>query len=100
MNDNQLQIELLQLQRATLVDIQTVLQILIDKGICNTNDIIETRSKIENTSQDIKRIDNEITKLGGSIKKVSESSSFETMPLNDKMKVLAELIQQFNSQTK
>lgn len=62
---NQIEIALLQLQRSALIDIQTVIQVLIDKGLCTVDDIVQIRSKIESDSEDIKRIDKQITDHGG-----------------------------------
>lgn len=63
----QLNINLLQLQRSALIDTQTSLQLLVDKGICDVEDIVETRKKIETESEDVKRIDNAIIEQGGAI---------------------------------
>lgn len=62
---NQVEIALLQLQRSALIDIQTVIQVLIDKGLCTVDDIVQIRSKIESDSEDIKRIDKQIIDHGG-----------------------------------
>ena len=95
MNDlNELEIELLQLQRSALVDTQTIMQILIDKKICETSELIETRSKIESSSQDVARIDKQIESLGGVVPKV-QSSDMTMMPMKDKMKALAELLKEY-----
>lgn len=65
--ENKLEIALLQLQRSALIDTQTVMQILVDKGICTLSEIVETRSKIEKESPDIDRIDQQIESLGGTV---------------------------------
>ena len=91
---NELEIELLQLQRSALIDTQTIMQILIDKKICETSEIIETRSKIESDSQDVARIDKQIESLGGVVPKV-QSPDMIMMPIKDKMKALAELLKEY-----
>lgn len=63
----EIEIALLQLQRSALIDTQTVMQLMIDKGICDTEDIVNTRTRIEHESEDIKRIDDQIEKSGGSV---------------------------------
>lgn len=62
-----LEIALLQLQRSALIDTQTVMQLLVDKGICSIDDIVSTRSKIETENKDILRIDEQIKELGGTV---------------------------------
>jgi len=95
MNDvNELKVAYLQLQRSALIDTQTIMQILIDKKICETSELIETRSKIESSSQDVARIDRQIESLGGVVTKV-QSSDMTMMPMKDKMKVLAELLKEY-----
>lgn len=63
----EIQIALLQLQRSALIDTQTLMQLMIDKGICDSEDIVNTRSKIENESADILRIDKQIEAIGGTV---------------------------------
>jgi hypothetical protein len=63
----ELSISLLQLQRSALIDTQTVMQVMIDKGLCDLSDLVETRSRIEKESDDIKRIDQEIVNRGGTV---------------------------------
>lgn len=62
-----LEIALLQLQRSALIDTQTVMQLMIDKGICDVEDLVNTRSKIETENKDILRIDEQIKELGGEV---------------------------------
>ena len=62
-----LEIALLQLQRSALIDTQTIMQLLVDKGICSIDDIVSTRSKIETENKDILRIDEQIKELGGTV---------------------------------
>lgn len=63
----EIEIALLQLQRSALIDTQTVMQLMIDKGVCDVEDIVNTRAKIENESEDIRRIDQQIESIGGVI---------------------------------
>lgn len=63
----ELNISLLQLQRSALIDTQTVMQVMIDKGLCDLSDLVETRSRIEKESHDVKRIDEEIVSKGGTV---------------------------------
>lgn len=93
-NLNELKIALLQLQRSALIDTQTIMQILIDKKICEPFELIETRSKIESSSQDVARIDKQIESIGGIIPSV-QSSDMTMMPMKDKMKALAELLKEY-----
>lgn len=72
---DELKLSLLQLQRSALIDTQTIMQILIDKGICEVADIMDTRYKIESSSEDVKRIDEAILEGGGSIVQVSDPKS-------------------------
>ena len=62
---SEIEIALLQLQRSALIDTQTIMQLMIDKGICDVEDIVNTRSRIEHESEDVKRIDNQIKQCGG-----------------------------------
>lgn len=61
----QLNIGLLQLQRSALIDTQTIMQILVDCGICTADDIVQTRKRIEETSPEVDRINSEIVNKGG-----------------------------------
>ena len=74
-NVDELKLSLLQLQRSALIDTQTIMQILIDKGICEVADIMDTRYKIESSSEDVKRIDEAILEGGGSIVQISDPKS-------------------------
>lgn len=86
----ELQVALLQLQRSALIDTQTVLQLMIDKGICTAEDIVNTRNMIESDSEDIKRIDDQIESCGGSIVKTLVPESISTK--EDLKKQLNELV--------
>lgn len=93
---NQLQVALLQLQRSALIDTQTIMQIMVDKGICDLETIIETRSKIESESEDVKRINDQILSQGGTIVITPDSD----IPIGKKAelkKQLAELKQLLSS---
>lgn len=99
MNDEdikQFEISLLQLQRSALVDTQTLMQLLIDKGICTVDDIIDTRAKIEGTSPDVKRIDDQIIELGGAVPVVSCSVKSKNQQLGVLKELLKELIKDDN----
>lgn len=91
---NELQIALLQLQRSALIDTQTVMQLLIDKEICTTEEIVETRSKIETESKDIQRIDEQIASYGGHVKHTPLPESVANK--QDLKKQLAELLKQLS----
>lgn len=69
---NQIRISLLQLQRSALLDTQTVMQILLNKNVCELSELLEVRSQIESASEDIKRIDNQILECGGSVEKIPQ----------------------------
>ena len=62
-----LQLSLLLLQRSALIDIQTVLQVMVDKGLCTLADIEEARCRIESDNPDIQRINAQIVEQGGEI---------------------------------
>lgn len=93
----EVKIGLLQLQRSALIDTKTVMQLLVDKGICDVEDIVTTRSKIENESDDIKRIDKQIEKVGGSV--ISTPLPQSVSNKEDQIKQLKELIQQLGNIT-
>ena len=58
-------IAFLQLQRSALIDTQTIFQLLVEKGICNVDDIAATRQKVEMSDGSVKQIDAEIARLRG-----------------------------------
>ena len=93
---NELQIALLQLQRSALIDTQTIMQLMIDKGICDSEDIINTRSRIEDESEDIIRIDGEIKQHGGQVIKTPTPESVTHK--EDLKKQLHQLLLQLNDQ--
>ena len=93
---NELQIALLQLQRSALIDTQTVMQLMIDKGICDSEDIVNTRNRIENESEDILRIDHEIEQYGGHVNKTPTPESISNK--EDLKKQLHNLLLQLNDQ--
>ncbi len=84
----ELQLALLQLQRSALIDNQTVLQLMIDKGLCTVEEIVNMRIKIESDSPDIQRIDSEIVEHGGAITRtpvpesISNKSDLKNQLLN------------------
>ena len=92
-----IEIALLQLQRSALIDTQTIMQLMIDKGICDTEDIVNTRAKIENESEDISRIDEQIVASGGEVTKTPLSTSVANK--EDMKKQLRELLQQLGELT-
>lgn len=93
----ELQIALLQLQRSALIDTQTVMQLMIEKGICDIEDIINTRKKIETESEDIHRIDQDIQGHGGMI---LQTPTPESMSKKDELrKQLSELLSQLADST-
>ena len=94
----ELQLALLQLQRSALIDTQTVMQLMIDKGICDTEDIVTTRSRIENESEDILRIDKQIEDCGGSVVSTPVPESISNK--EDLKKQLHDLLLQLGNETK
>lgn len=93
----QLHIGLLQLQRSALIDTQTIMQILVDTGICTTDDIVNVRQKVEDSSPEVKRIDSEIIEYGGDVIKTPLSESQQAK--EDQMAVLADLLNQLVAET-
>lgn len=93
----EIEIALLQLQRSALIDTQTALQLLMDKGICDTEDIVNTRSKIENESEAIQRIDRQIESKGGSVTTTPFPDSLASK--EDAKKQLRELLQELKDIT-
>lgn len=87
-------LELLELQRSALIDIQTILQLLVDKGICNGTDIIETRARIETSSPEVQRLNDEIISSGGQIPAIPEVPA--TLSNNERLKELRDLLQQLS----
>ena len=69
---NQIRVSLLQLQRSALLDTQTVMQILLNKNVCELSELLEVRSQIESASEDIKRIDKQILECGGVVEKIPQ----------------------------
>lgn len=93
----EIKISLLQLQRSALIDTQTVMQLMVDKGICDVEDIVSTRTKIETESNDIRRIDKQIEEAGGQV--LSTPAPDAIANKEDARKQLKELLQQLNNLT-
>lgn len=93
----QLQIGLLQLQRSALIDTQAIMQILIDCEICTSEDIVNTRQKIEDTSPEVKRIDQEILASGGEISRTPLTEKQQNV--QEQMNVLKDLLKQLTDET-
>lgn len=93
----QLQIGLLQLQRSALIDTQAIMQILIDCEICTSEDIVNTRQKIEDKSPEVKRIDQEILTSGGEIAKTPLTEKQQN--IQEQMSVLKDLLKQLTDET-
>lgn len=91
----ELEIALLQLQRSALIDTQTIMQLMIDKGICSVDDMVSTRSKIEQDSLDIWKIDKQIVEHGGQITQTPLSDSLSKK--EDLKKELKNLISQLKN---
>ena len=68
----QLKIAHLQLQRSALLDTQTIMQIMLDKGICDAQDIVDTRTRIQKESPDVRKLDNAILEAGGFVYEIPE----------------------------
>lgn len=62
---DELRIEMLQLQKAALIDTQTIFQILVDKGICAVDEVVSTRERIEAANPDVHSLDVKIANLKG-----------------------------------
>lgn len=92
-----LKVSLLQLQRSALIDTQTIMQILIDCEICNADDIVNTRQNIEDNSPEIKRIDQEIEVMGGSVVKTPPSEKQKNV--QEQMDILKGLLKQLTDET-
>ena len=94
MDNKELYISLLQLQRSALIDTQTVMQVMIDKGICEMSDIVETRSNIENNSEDVKRINDQLLELGVTVSNTPvPEGMMSRAELKDKLDELVEMLQ-------
>lgn len=91
----EIKIALLQLQRSALIDTQTIMQLLLDKGICDMEDIVETRKKIESESEDILRIDKAIELSGGQVSSTPVPEGVSKK--EDLKKQLSELLSQLKS---
>lgn len=93
----EMQIALLQLQRSALIDTQTIMQILLDKGICELDDIIDTRAKIESQNKDVERIDHQILEYGGQVVQTPHPEGLtKREAIQEQLKSLQELIAQMS----
>lgn len=63
----ELQLNMLQLQRSALIDTQTLFQLMIDKGVCDVEDIVSTRTRVETDNEAILNIDEQIEHCGGTV---------------------------------
>lgn len=89
----ELKIGLLQLQRSALIDTQAIMQILLDSGICTVDDIVSARERIENTSPEVKRLDDEIVLAGGEVIKTPQTEKQKN--IQEQVALLKDLIHQF-----
>ena len=93
----QLQVNLLQLQRSALIDTQAIMQILIDCEICTSEDIVNTRQRIEDNSPEVKRIDEEILASGGQVTKTPKTEKQKNV--QEQMDILKDLLKQLTDET-
>lgn len=93
---NELEIALLQLQRSALIDTQTVLQLMLNKGIVQMDDIIETRSRIEHENSDVKRLDSAILAKGGQLIETPQPDLNTYTSVKSQLKQLEELLKQLS----
>lgn len=96
MESSELEIALLQLQRSALIDTQTVLQLMLNKGIVQMDDIIETRSRIEHENSDVKRLDSAILAKGGQIIETPQPDPNTYTSVKSQLKQLEELLKQLS----
>lgn len=88
-----IEIALLQLQRSALIDTQAIMQIMLDKGLCTLEDILDTRSRIEDNSPDVKRIDDQIVSCGGTVVATPSSDVHKSSDsTEDQLRLLKELL--------
>lgn len=91
----ELKVALLQLQRSVLIDTQTILQILLNKGLCNLEDLTHVRNYIEKENIAVQQLNQSIQSLGGSLDQVNNVPQSTSNPETaSKMQELQELIQQ------
>lgn len=92
-SSREFQAQFLQLQRSALIDTQTLFQLMIEKGICTVDEILETRESVEASNPDVSRIDKEIEAVTGQAPKVTVQQQSKTALMNQ----LRDLIQELNS---
>lgn len=100
LNEDELKLQLLQLQRSALIDTQTCMQLLIDKGICTLDDIFDARARIETENPDVIRLNAEIEKLGGNIPETDSSAVSKKSEIQDQLKELQNLLSQMTKNSK
>lgn len=90
---NELKISMLQLQRSALIDTQTILQILLSKGLCTLEDLTHVRTRIEKENALVQEINQSIENLGGSLVEATGDSNSDVGTAAT-MQELQDLIQQ------
>ena len=88
---NNIKLSLLQLQRSVLIDTQTILQVLLSKGICNLEDLAHIRTKIETENMQVLEINKAIESLGGSLPEVVNTPIQSNSVTNEQLQELQEL---------
>lgn len=89
-----IKLQLLQLQRSALIDTQTCLQLMLDKGICSLDDVLDARARIEAENEDVKKLSEQILSLGGTLPQADLGRGTKRAELQDQLKQLHDLIEQ------
>ena len=89
-----IKLQLLQLQRSALIDTQTCLQLMLDKGICSLDDVLDARARIEAENEDVKKLSEQILSLGGTLPQADLGTGTKRAELQDQLKQLHDLIEQ------
>lgn len=97
---NELHIMLLQLQRSALLDTQTLLQLLVNKGICSVDEIVATRDRIELEDPIIQQLDDAILERGGVVNHpAAVDSAAVPTEIQGKIKALEEMLTEMLAKT-